>query len=461
MSDLCDLSLEQLSAKIHAGSVSPLEATDACLQRIESRDGELNAFLTVTAESAREEATRLGEELAAGKWRGPLHGVPLALKDLYLTKGVRTTAGSVILGDWVPDHDATVVRRLRQAGAVLLGKLGMHEFAYGPTSVNPHYGSTRNPANPEHMTGGSSGGSGTAVGAGFCFGALGSDTGGSIRCPAALCGIVGLKPTYGRVSRAGVLPLAWSLDHVGPMTRTVMDSALLLEALAGSDPEDATCSGRMVPPYGRLLAEVRGKGLEGVRLGVPEEMFWDPIQPGVAEATRSAIARLEAAGATVQPVSIPSLDFSFAPQTVILASEATAYHLETLRRHADRYDPAVRVRLLQGLFYTGADYVNAQRAQRRLREEMLAILRQVDALVTPTVPLVAPRLDATEIRVGDVTALPAQYLVRNTSPFNLTGLPAISVPCGLSEGLPVGLQIAGRPWDESMIFRIAQAAETA
>lgn len=455
MSALTDLSLAELSREIRARRVSPVEATEACLARLEAQDGTLNSFLTVTAEPALEGARQLEAELVSGGWRGPLHGVPLALKDLFLTAGVRTTAGSAILRDWVPSHDASVVRYLQAAGAVFLGKLNMHEFAFGATSVNPHYGAVRNPRDPARLAGGSSGGSAAAVAAGLCFGALGTDTGGSIRCPAALCGIVGLKPTYGRVSRAGVLPLSWSLDHVGPMTRTVADAALMLEAISGHDPGDSTSSRQVVPSYSRLL----DGGVKGLRLGVPREFFWDEADAEVLTVVRNAIRDLEKVGAEVREVSLPSLRYLAAAQSLIIHAEAGAYHREYLRTRSDEYGRSVRTRLIQGLFVNAADYLAAQRVRAQVRREFLDCLQDVDALVTPTVPITAPRLDQSVVSVPGLEALPQYFLVRNTAPFNFTGLPALSVPCGQVAGLPVGLQIAGRPWEEATVLRIGRAVE--
>ena len=457
MSELADLSLQELSGELRAGRVSPLEATDACLRRIEERDGRLNSFLTVCAESARAEARQRGEELAAGEYRGPLHGVPLALKDLFLTAGVRTTAGSQILRDSVPDRDAWVTRLLRNSGAVLLGKLHLNEFAFGATGENAHFGPVRNPCDPERLAGGSSGGSAAAVAAGLCYGALGTDTGGSIRSPASLCGIVGLKPTYGRVSRSGVVPLAWSLDHVGPMARTVTDTALLLEATAGYDPADSTSAQRPVPAYSRLL----DGGVKGLRLGVPRELYWDPIDPGVAARARDGIRLLEQAGAEIREVSLSSMEFAPAAQAPIICAEAAAYHRHYLRTRSEEYGRSVRMRLLQGLFVSSADYLDAQRARQLIRRELLDCLKEVDALVTPTVPIPAPRVGEDLSMAGGVSAPSQYYLVRNTFVFNLTGFPAVSVPCGLADGLPVGLQIAGRPWEEATVLRIARAVEEA
>ncbi len=455
MSNLADLSLAELSTEIRAGRVSPVEATEACLARIDARDGVLNSFLTLCADAARDEARLLAEELAKGDWRGTLHGVPLALKDLYDTADVRTTGGSLILKDRIPERDATVVRSLRQAGMVLLGKLNMHEFAFGATGENEHYGASRNPHDPDRLTGGSSGGSGAAVAAGLCYGSLGSDTGGSIRCPAALCGIVGLKPTYGRVSRRGVLPLAWSLDHVGPMTRTVTDAALMLEAIAGHDPADSTTAQVPVPPYSQ---EIEG-GVRGLRLGVPREFFWEALHPEVEAAVRGTIAALEGEGAEIREIRLPFLDHAQAAQAVIIRAEATAYHREWLRTRSADYDPRVRSRLVEGLFLSAADYLDAQRVRRGVRRELLEVFAGVDVLLTPTVSVPAPRIGATAVEAGGVVAPPQYYMVRNTYLFNLTGLPALSVPCGRAEGLPVGLQIAGRPWEEGLVMRIGRTVE--
>jgi aspartyl-tRNA(Asn)/glutamyl-tRNA(Gln) amidotransferase subunit A len=454
---LTALSLQALAAEFRAGQASPVEATEACLRRIGERDGELNSFLTLCGESALEEAGRLTEELAAGRYRGPLHGVPIALKDLFLTAGVRTTAGSKILQDWVPDRDATVVRMLRQAGAVVLGKLNMHEFAYGITSENPHYGPIRNPYDPERIPGGSSGGSGASVAAGLCYGSLGTDTAGSIRCPAALCGIVGLKPTYGRVSRTGVIPLSWSMDHVGPMTRTVADAAQMLEAIAGYDPADPTSARRPVPAYHRLIEG----GVKDLRLGIPRQHFWRPIHPEVEARVRVAIGELERQGAQVREVFLPCLEYAWAAYLPVKDAEATAYHRRTLRERAGDYGEDVRRLLLRGLFVSGVDYVDGQRARRRIRREFLTCLQEVDALVTPASPIPAPKIGQERVEVGDTSGTPRELLVRNFFPFNLTGLPAVTVPCGLADGMPVGLQIAGRPWEEATVLRIARAWEGA
>lgn len=457
MSELTDLSLADVSREIRRGAVSPVQVTRACLEAIDQRDGVLNSFLTLCADAALAEAEARAEELARGQWRGPLHGVPVALKDLFNTAGVRTTSGSAALRDHIPTRDATVVRRLREAGAVLLGKLNMHEHAFGVTNLNPHFGPARNPVDPARMTGGSSGGSAAAVGGKLCFGALGSDTGGSIRCPSALCGIVGVKPTYGRVSRNGVLPLSWSLDHVGPMTRTVTDAALMLEAIAGYDPADVTSAHREVPPF----AERCEGGVAGLRLGLPREHFWHPVHPEIRDAVIRTAVRLEAQGAVVEECSLPSMEFAPIAQYFVLCAEAGVYHRYTLAERYDDYGADVRLRILQGLCISSADYLDAQRARRLVRREFLQTLQRYDALLTPTVGLPAPLLDQTEAAVDGFSAPLLFYMMRNTFPFNLTGLPAASVPCGTAEGMPVGLQIAGRPWEEETVLRIARTVELA
>lgn len=450
------LSLAEVSRDLRRGELSPLELVENCLRRIENLDGDLNSFITVTGDRAVDHARQLTEELAQGRWRGPLHGVPLGLKDLIETEGVRTTAGSRILAGSVPARDATVVRRLREAGAISLGKLHMHEFAFGATGENEHYGRSVHPTDPSRLTGGSSSGSAAAVAAHLCYGALGSDTGGSIRNPAALCGLVGIKPTYGRVSRAGVIPLAWSLDHVGPLARTVTDAALMLESTAGYDPADPTTAQVPVPTYSRGLEE----GVRGLKLGVPREFFWSVIQPGVEQRVREAIAVLEAEGAEIREISLATLELAAAAQNAIICAEATAFHREWLRTRADEYGRGVFNRLLYGLFISSSDYLAAQRARCLVQQDLLRALGEVDALLTPAVPVVAP-VPGEPVRAGDVVAPSQYYMVRNTYVFNHTGLPALSVPCGLSEGLPVGLQIAGRPWEEGLILRVARAYERA
>ncbi|HLI27288.1 MAG TPA: amidase [Chloroflexota bacterium] len=461
MSDeqLAFLPLTALARQLERRALSPVEVTELFLARIARYDPALRAYITVTAEAALAAARAAEQEIRAGRYRGPLHGVPLAIKDLFWTAGVRTTAGSRILADFVPAEDAAAVARLRAAGAVLLGKTNLEEFAFGATTINPHYGACRNPWDRERIAGGSSGGSAAAVVAGLCAAALGSDTGGSIRQPAALCGLVGLKPTYGRVSRHGAIPLSWAQDHVGPMTRTVRDAALLLQVLAGPDDRDPACSAAPVPDYTATL----DAGVRGLRLGVPSEFFWERVDPEVERAVRAAIEVLAGLGARVEPLAFPYWPATAAAGATILYAEAAAYHAEWLRTRPQDYGPAVRNRLRVGTTLLALDYLQAQRARAVLVREAQALFARYDALLTPTVPLPAPRQDADQIRWPDGTREDMRAAtLRFTRPFNLLGLPAISVPCGFTaSGLPIGLQVVGRPFDEPTVLRVAGAYEAA
>jgi aspartyl-tRNA(Asn)/glutamyl-tRNA(Gln) amidotransferase subunit A len=448
-------SATQLVALLARRRIGAVELTRAFLERIERLDGRLNSYITVTADAALREARRL--DRARGR-RASLHGLPVAVKDLFATKGLRTTAGSKILADWVPSFDATVVERLRAAGAVLLGKLNLHEFAYGSTTKNPHYGPTHNPWDLERVPGGSSGGSGAGVASGLCAAALGTDTGGSIRIPAAACGVVGLKPTYARVSRHGVVPLSWSLDHVGPLTRTVEDAALLLTALAGADARDPTCSKRRVDNYRVALRHAA----RGLKVGVPREHFFDLLAAPVRAAFDDALATLKRLGIRIQSVSIPSLPQSQAAELAIMMPEASAYHALNLRTRAADYGADVRAALEAGRFVPATTMVAAQRLRARLAEECAQAFERVDALIVPSLPVAAPRISDDIVQVGEVAVDVATALSRNMMPFNLTGLPVVSVPCGRSpEGMPIGVQLAGRPFDEGTVLRIAHDYEQA
>jgi aspartyl-tRNA(Asn)/glutamyl-tRNA(Gln) amidotransferase subunit A len=447
---LAYLTIRQVADRLRRRELSPVELTQAILDRIDRLDSELNAFITVMHEEALEQARQAEQALSAGNDLGPLHGVPISLKDLYQTAGVKTTGGSKILAVWVPTADSTVTRRLREAGAIIVGKNNLHEFAYGATNENPHYGSARNPWDRERITGGSSGGSGAAVAAGLGYASMGSDTGGSIRCPAALCGTVGIKPTYGRVSRTGVLPLSWSLDHCGPLTRTVEDAALILNVISGHDPTDPASADRPVPDF---AAALDGK-VDGLRVGVIREYFGENVQPEVAAAIRAAIADLKRLGAQVEEVSVPEDAYALGTWNAIGCSEATAIHEPWLTSRRDEYGPDVLERLLQGQHISATQYLKGQRARRVLIERATALFERVDVLASPAVPIVAPT-----IAEGRGAAGRAQ-LLGFTRLFNILGLPTISVPCGFSSsGLPIGLQLAGRPFDEQTVFRAAYAYE--
>lgn len=466
-------SIVELAPRLAARELSPVELVEATLARIESLNPRLNAYLTVAAEQAVAAARAAEAEIARGRYRGPLHGIPIGVKDLYDTAGMRTTAGSKILADHVPDRDATAVARLKAAGAVVLGKTHTHEFAYGPTNNNPHYGPARNPWNPERVAGGSSGGSGAGTAAGLCQSGLGTDTAGSIRIPAACCGVVGMKPTYGRASRAGIVPLCWSLDHPGPLARTVADAAIVLAAMAGHDPADAATVDLPVPPWavelgldlpgpagGRGTPAAAAPSARGLRVGVPREYFFERVEDGVARAVRAAIDELGRAGAEVEEVSLPHIGDAVFVQRAVGLPEATAYHLHWLRERPGDYGDDVRFRLEAGLVVTGVQYVQAQRARSVLKDEFAAALRGVDVIATPTLPLGAPPIGQGTVRLGGVDEDVSQALVRLTAPANLVGLPAITVPCGFTpDGLPVGLQLIGRAFDETTVFRAAAAYE--
>lgn len=454
--ELTWLSLADAGEQIRRRALSPVELTRAYLDRIQQKDGDLLAYITVLRAEALAAATAAEQEIGQGRYRGPLHGIPIALKDLVMTRGVRTTCGSRILRDWVPESDATVASRLAEAGAVLLGKLNMHEFAYGPTGMNPHHGTPKNPWGPHRMPGGSSSGSAVAVAMGLCAGTLGTDTGGSIRIPASLCGIVGLKPTYGRVSRAGVIPLAWSLDHVGPMARTVTDAALLLQVLAGSDPADPSTATVPVPEYRQALqGDVRG-----LRLGLPKEYFFEKVDPEVRAAVLQAARALEGLGASVEEVSLPRIPHAGPAVFAIISSEATAYHEPYLKTRAAEYGADVRARLMTGQFVLATQYLKAQRARRIIRAEVDAALTRVDALLIPSTPIPAPRTDQREVTLDGSIEDARSWLTRCTRPINLTGHPALSIPCGLTAGgLPIGLQLVGRNFDEATLLRLGAAYE--
>jgi aspartyl-tRNA(Asn)/glutamyl-tRNA(Gln) amidotransferase subunit A len=454
--DPTQLSLAEAAEQIRRRALSATELTRAYLDRIARRDGELRAYITVLDQGALAAAAEADREVAGGSYRGPLHGIPIALKDLVMTRGVRTTCGARILKDWVPEADATVAARLRQAGAILLGKLNMHEFAYGPTGVNALYGTPRNPWDASRMPGGSSSGSGVAVAAGLAAGALGTDTGGSIRIPAAFCGIVGLKPTYGRVSRAGVIPLAWSLDHVGPMTRSVTDAALMLQVLAGRDAADPSTAALPVPDY---RAALQGD-LRGVRLGIPRDFFFAHLEPEIRQVVQATAERLEAQGARLEEVQLPHISLAGAASFAIMRAEATAYHEPYLRTRPGDYGADVRGRLMTGQFLPATQYLKGQRARQVLRAEVDAVLARVQALLAPAAPLAAPPLDMREVAVEGVTQDVRLWITRYTAPFNVTGHPVLAVPCGLTTGgLPIGLQVIGRHFDEGTVLRIGRAVE--
>jgi len=449
------LTIHEAAEALRERRLSATELTNAALKRIERLNPGLNAFITVTPDHAMERARQADTELASGHDRGPLHGIPIAVKDLFHMRGVHTTDGSILFEHLVPDENSTVVEKLEAAGAVIVGKLNMHELAYGITSANPHFGPVRNPWDNGRSPGGSSGGSGAAVAAQIVYAAMGSDTGGSIRIPAAFCGTVGIKPTYGRVSRYGTMPLGYSLDHMGPLARSVRDAALMLNAIAGHDRRDETSSRRPVVDY----VPEQACRIRGLRIGFAENFFFDRLDPDVESAVRGAIARAESLGATVKSVFLPDLAAINAVGRMILLSEASAV-MEPYMDQRQRFGRDVLALLDQGRLVPAADYINAQRLRRKMIAEFDEVWKEVDCLLCPTTPNTAPKLGDVTVRLGgrdEDVRLATTRLVRGV---NVLGYPAISMPCGLSsDGLPIGLQILGPAFEESLILRIAAALE--
>jgi aspartyl-tRNA(Asn)/glutamyl-tRNA(Gln) amidotransferase subunit A len=452
--DPTQLTLTELGAAYRARQLSPVDATRACLDRIARLDPEIHAFITVTGELALDQARAAEAELARGRDRGPLHGVPIALKDLIDTAGVRTTGGSGVFVDRVPAEDAEVVRRLREAGAVLLGKLNLHEMAYGASGVIGHFPVTRNPRNPAHITGGSSSGSAAAVAAGMCYAALGSDTSGSIRIPAALCGIVGFMPSYGLVSLRGVLPLSWSYDHVGPMTRSVRDAAVVLQVIAGHDAEDLT---GIAFPTADYVAAVDGAAAgRKTRIGVARAHFFDDLDPEVAAAVERALVVLTGLGATLRDVAVAVDD-----DRTVFRAESWAYHRAWVERAPDRYQAETLRRIRTGEAVTAADYIARLHELQRMRRAAPGLFADVDLIVTPTVAVPAPTLAELTERPDELRPRELVFM-RTTRMFDVLGTPGISVPCGTTAaGLPIGLQIIGAPGADAAVLRLAAAYEAA
>lgn len=450
--DLHWLSIAEAAPLIERRELSPVDLVDACLERVEALDGRLNAFITVLADEAREAARAAAEEIAGGVYRGPLHGVPVALKDIFAVAGAPMTAGSLLYRDVVSAEDAEVTRRLREAGAVVLGTLNLHEIALGATGVNPHTGPARNPWNTERITGGSSSGAGAAVAAGLCFAGMGTDTGCSIRIPAALCGVVGIKPTFGRVSRRGLLPLSWSLDHAGPLTRTAEDAAIVLQAIAGHDAGDPASSEADVPDYSATLRD----GVRGLRVGVPDRYFGEGVDADVEVAYREALRQLEDLGAELSDFTPPHTDEMPGAIAAIMLPEAFAFHQKAMRERPDDIGEDVRYRLELGAAYPAAEYIQALRFRELAVESWHNdVFGEIDLVATATGTIAARPIDQSDLST-------TFSLIHNANPFNLLGTPAISVPCGFTgDGLPAGLQLVGRWFDEATVLRAAHAYEGA
>jgi aspartyl-tRNA(Asn)/glutamyl-tRNA(Gln) amidotransferase subunit A len=466
-------SVRELSQRLAARELSAVELTQHYLQRIDEHNAELNAFITVNPEYALAQAREADRALAAGEQPHPLTGIPVALKDTIPTAGLRTTAGSRVLDDWVPHADPPVVQRLRSCGAVVIGKANLHEFAYGGTSENEHFGPVRNPWDPRRVAGGSSGGSAAAVAAGLAAAAVGTDAAGSVRLPACQCGTVGFKPTYGRITTAGLIPLGWSLDHVGAITRTVWDAELLVDAMSGRHRPrpghhgrrsscSAACGQSPEPAPASALDGCGPPRVEGVRIGLPSHFAFEGVDPGIADLVRNAVAAITSLGVTVEEVDVPGLELSMATAYTIIAVEASAYHSRWWPERVEDYGADVRGKLEAAARLSADDYVQAHRARAQILESLAAALEDVDAIVTPTAPLTPQLVGQKEVDFGG-RRLPATgggVFSRLTAPFNLSGGPAISVPCGLTaDGLPVGLQIASAPGRDELVLRLAAAYE--
>ncbi len=452
------LTIKELSALLARRELSPVELVDRMLERIADLDPRINSYITVTADLAREQARQAERELADGEIRGPLHGIPYAAKDLCFTAGILTTAGSKVHAGFKPEFDATVVAKLREAGAVLIGKAGLHENAYGITSTNPHFGPVRNPWDVERIPGGSSGGSGAALAAGLCSFSLGSDTGGSIRIPASFCSVTGLKATFGRVSRHGVFPLGHTLDHVGPFTLTAEDAWAVLEAMTGRDPQDESTVERPLPPP----VFAAQPDLTGRRVGVPASFYFDSLDPEVEAAVRKALADLESLGAELVEVAVPDIEEMNTIGRLVLLAEASSIHARNVDARPKDFGPDQLALIDQGRFVTAVDYLNAQRRRRQLNDEFYRAMEPIDALAAPAVAVLPAKIGQTTLQVGGVDQDVRLMSTRNARALNLTGLPILTMPCGFSEsGLPMGIQLVGKLFDEKTLLEVGHAYQQA
>ena len=468
MLDISNLTIKHLSKLIASREISCLEVVDAIIERIEKLNPTLNAFITILDESAKREAMHADSLIKQGKYLGPLHGIPISLKDLIYIKGVRSTSGSKILADFVPDYDSTVAIKLRTAGAVIVGTNNLHEFASGITGINPHYGPSKNPWDIARMSGGSSGGSAVAVSSGMSLASIGTDTSGSIRVPSSLCGIFGLKPTYGRVSKYGVMPLAPSIDHVGPLARSAWDIAALLQVIAGYDKLDPSSVKVPVPNYLEEISSSseRRNSNDGsnkkFKIGIPKQFFFDMIEPKVMEIFREFVDRLHACGiTTTSNVDVDGTDKIFDTWRAIRLGESAATHDEWMISRRQEYGEDVIRMLEKGQEITAVKYINALHKWRQeIKNAFLKAMSEYDALLVPTTIIPAPFLDQNEVNIEGKTIEVYLSLSRLTTVFDITGLPALNIPAGLVDSkLPVGVQLVGRPLDEARILKIAYTYE--
>ncbi|MCW5626676.1 MAG: aspartyl/glutamyl-tRNA amidotransferase subunit A [Burkholderiales bacterium] len=456
---LLDLTIAEAGRQIRQGTITPTQLVNASLAQIDRFDDTLKAFISVDREAALQVAQAAELMLAAGHDLGPLHCIPIALKDNIAVRGKRTTAGSKILEDWLPDHDATIVTKLKQAGAILIGKTNLHEFAWGGTSANPHYGHVRNPWDTSRFPAGSSGGSGVAVATRMCLGAIGTDTGGSIRLPSAINGTVGIRPTYGRVSNHGIIPLAWSMDTAGPMTRTIEDCALMFNVIAGADPRDPATASVPTDDYLSLL----GTDIRGLRIGIVPGYFFSHLQPDVKRAVEHALGVFEDLGARRVDVDIAHIEGNISAQLTIESAEPSTYHQDALRRRPGDYGDDVRTLLEVGELLLATHYLQAQRYRALLRTEFMEAFKRVDVFLCPTLPFTATAMGATTVVIENgVEEDMLSAIMQYTGVASLTGLPSLNVPCGFdSDGLPVGMQIIGAPFSEARLFSIGHAFQQA
>lgn len=450
-------SIGELAPLLQNKEVSPVEVTEAVLERAETYNPQINAYIHITRDKALAASRQAEKEIMAGQYRGPLHGIPMALKDIFYFKDEVATIGSKIHQDFIPSYDATVVSKLKEAGVIFTGTLNMHEYAWGATTNNPHFGPCRNPWDIEKIPGGSSGGSGAAVAADMTIASVGTDTGGSIRIPASACGIVGLKPTHGRVSKYGCFPLAWSLDHIGPMTKTVWDAAAMLEIIAGYDSKDPTCINTPTSPYTTLLST----DVSHIKIGINEAYFFQNVDPEVELLIRGGIRLLEQMGAEIISIELPTMQYAEFAEMITITSEASAIHHENLRQRPQDFGEDVRLLLELGEIPSAVDYLQAQQIRRRLDLEYKQAFEQVDVLLTPTLPILPSFIGQDIIRLNGKDVSFLDHIIRFTGVGNLTGLPALSLPCGQCDGLPVGLQIMGPAFREDLVLHVAYALEQA